>query len=823
MRTILQDLQYGFRMLRKQPGFTLGVVLSLALAVGANTAIFGLIDSILVKPLAVSRPDELVALYSFNKKTAGYLPTSLPDFREYRDHNTSFSGTAAYFRMPLNLSENGSTERLAAEVVTPNYFSVLGIEAVRGRTFLPEEGPGGESQPVALIGYDLWQRGFGGDPHVVGRIINLNRQPFTVIGVVARQFKGMVLDWTQPPEVWVPMQTLALLDPSLKTALETRQARSLLVVGRLKPGRSIEQARSEVQTLVSALEQNYPHENKDIAAALLPANRANFWPSYRESIADTLTLFALVVGLLLLLACTNITNLLLERASARRKEIAVRLSLGASRSRLIRQLLTENILLALLSVSFAVLVSYGMGRVLLAFPRPFGIPLALDLTPDVRTAGFTLLLSVLAAFVFGLVPALQSTKPDLVTALKEAGPGAGAGRRRNLWRKTLVAAQVSIASVLLVSAGLFLKSLLKAYSFDPGFSVENLLLMTVDLKTQGYTEGQGQTFYKNLTERLSALPGVQVISLSLEAPISPVRATTSVFPDGGQAQSGADPLRVEYNVISPQYFQTLAMPLLSGRDFDQRDTEESQKVVIINQTLASQLWPQADPLGQRIFVRSGQSGAAVPLEVIGVAKDAKYHTVWEQPQAYLYRPLSQEYASAVNLVLRTAAAPAGVIGQVRQELRALDAELPVYGIKSGEEHLNVSLSRQRLGVALIGTFGLLALLLALVGIYSVVSYAVARQTKEIGIRVALGASPGKITAQVLRQGMVPVLIGLLVGLMLAAGVTKHFADQIPGVAAIDLPAYLLTALLLLTFSLCATYIPARRASGIHPLKALRSE
>ena len=808
-------------MLLKSPGFTVVAVLSLALGIGVNTSIFSLINAVMLRPLPVDDPSRLVSIYHRSAQGAGsFSSTAYPVYEYYRDHNEVFSGLMAFCRVPINLRIGEETERIPAEIVTGNYFSVLGVKPILGRAFLPDEDRTLGAHPVVVLSYGLWQRRFGGDPGLVGRTITLNGYSFTVIGIVPRNFRGTVLDWSIPPEIWAPMMmyreavpAFVGIDPLHRWGMDW-----LLVTGRLKPGVALAQARAAMTTLATQLAQAHPErsqgrdKDRGWTAVLLPAHQARFWPAYRDSIVNYLGVLMGVVGLVLLIACFNVANLMLARASKRQREIAVRLALGAGRGRLVRQLLTESMLVSLLGGAASLLVAAWTSEFLSSFYRPFKIQMALDTSLDARVLGFAFLISLLTGILFGLAPVRQASRLDLVPALKSETSALLPGLRRFSLRSGLVVAQVALCLVLLIGAGLFLRTLRNAQAEDVTFAAGNVLLFNVDPATRGYTESRGQQFYQQLLERVRALPGVRSAGLASIIPLGGLRGGTDVTID-------KQTLQVNLNWVSPGYFQTIGIPLLRGRDFTERDNPSAPRVAVVNEQMARRFWPGQDAIGKQFQL----TRPPVSVEIAGVVKDGKMRSFRDELRPGFYLPLDQHYCPQMTLEVRTAGDPAGMLGAVRREVQALDKDLPLGEFQTLKTHLSSALSQERMTAALLSALGLLALVLAAIGLYGVMAFSVAQRTREIGIRVALGAQSSQVLRVVLRQGMFLTLIGLGIGLAAAAVLTRFAASLLYGVSPTDPLTFAGISLLLLVVALAASYIPARRAARVDPMVALRYE
>jgi macrolide transport system ATP-binding/permease protein len=815
---LLQDIRYGARTLIKSPGFTIVAVLSLALGIGANTAIFSLVNAVLLRPLPVTDATSLVAVSTTDQRNPGNLPISHLNFKDLRDQNAVFGGMAAFTFAQVNYSTGKESEQVPVQVVTANYFSLLGTQPVHGRGFLPEEE--GTATPVTVVSNGFWERSLGSDPNIVGKTLTLNRTPFTVVGVAPRNFSGTLLGGG--PSLWVPLSMHLVVQPGFDW-YETRRGLFLFGIGRLKPGVTVEQARSSLRTTFANLEQAFPVDNKGRSATAVPLLDARLNPNGQgPNIVLTLsTVLMIVVAIVLLIACANIANLLLARASKRRREVAIRLALGAKRTRLIRQLLTESLMLSLLGGVAGLLLAYWCLNALVTADLPLPFPVDDTLSVDTRVLAFTGILAVATGVLFGLAPAIQASKADVVPVLKnELVPSAtGARGIRSYFslRQILVVAQVAASLVALIAAGLFLRDLRHAQQTDPGFETAGVLVMNFNLGREGYTPERGQVFFEQIAERASALAGVKGAAIAQVPPLAG-GISRSVFPEGADTTT-KDRVLVQVNTVGVGYFQTIGIPIVRGRGFTRSDTDRSPKVVVINQTMAEQFWKNDEPLGKR-FKFFGDNDYTT---VIGVARDSKYNAVAEDPQPFIYQPLSQNYTPAAALHVRGSGNAASLAAPVRAEVQRLDPTLALFNVRTLEEQVGQSLQPQRINVVLLTVFGVLALMLASIGLYGVASYSVSQRTREIGVRMALGAQPSSVLALVLGHGMALVGIGLGIGLVaayLAAGFAKAI---VVGVNPHDPVTYVVTASVLGTIALLASYIPARRATRIDPLIALRTD
>ena len=812
METFWRNLQYSLRTLRKRPGFTLTVVITLALGIGANATIFTWIKAVLLEPLpGIEQPERLVEVWGATRNNSA-LSLSYLDYLDYRDRTVVFSGLAAHQVQPLNLGRGGKPERVWGAVVSGNYFNVLGVKALIGRTFLPEEDRTPNSHPVAVIGYGLWQRDFGADPKVIGRTITLNEHDFTIIGVTPKEFgspfAGIALDaWTP-----VMMKDYVALP---HFSLTDRGSRWLMVMGRLKPGVTVVQAQANIAAIARQLERTYRQTNDQMGAAVYLLSQSPF--SLKRSMQSALAVLMAAVAIVLLIACANIANLLLARAASRRKEIAVRLALGSTRWRMLGQMLTESFVLASCGAAVGLTLAFWTARSLPAFLPPYGIQVSFDTRPDVVVLAFTLGLTVITTVLFGLAPALQASKPDLVAALKDNAAALGQGQRKFPLQHALVISQMALSTVALISAGLFVRSLREAYEADPGFDPHRVLLASFDPFLSGHDDNHGREFYRRLIERVRTLPGVQSVTLARRLPLTLSGiAFANVVIDGYTPAKDED-MHLNYETVGPDYFRTMRIPLVQGRDFDERDNEHARGVVIINETMARHYWTGGDALGRRIKLDKSW------LQIVGIAKDVKNRTLNEALQPFLYVPFLQDYRSNMILVARTVIEPKTMFHAVRAETAALDPKIPMFDAKTFEEHIGLSLFLQRMAATILSIFGLLALSLTAVGVYGVMAYAVSQRTRELGIRISIGASRSDVLKLILGQGLTLSVVGLIGGLVTALVVTRFSAHLLYGVSSADPVTFTVIALLLLGVAVVSGYFPARRATRIDPVVALRME
>ena len=812
MENLLKDLRYAFRSLVKRPGFTIVAILTLALGIGINTTVFSLANSVFLRQLPVASPQNLVWIFS-NRDN----PSSYSEYLEYQQQTELFEGVMAYEWVGLNLGSNGQSERVEGTLVSGNYFDVLGVKAELGRTFLPDEDKTPGASPVAVISHNLWQRRFNSDVNVVGKSMVLNAVQFTIVGVAPHDFVGA--EEAFPRQVWIPLMMQASVRPG--PAGNNRNLRDLDVMARLKHGVNLRQAQAGMNVVASRLAQNYSESNRNFQIALYTGGNGR--PAFRAMLKPVTQILLVVVGLVLLITCANVANLLLARAARRRKEVAIRLTLGATRTRLIRQLLTESILLAVVGGLAGLILNVWLVNLLTALKPAVPLPVNVEFHTDWRVLSFTLLLSVLAGIIFGLVPALQASKHDLVPALKDHSQQLGDRRRMFSLRNALVIGQVALSIVVLIGAGLFLRSLNHARAINPGFDAEHILTLSFNTAAQKYDATKAEQFYQQLSNRVQALPGVQSVSVAQSAPLSYFYSPafgSPVFVEGHESAQGENPPFVGNNTIGPNFFRTLGIPLLSGREFTDRDREGAPRVAIVNETLVRDLFPNTNPIGQRLRVLSRQPSS---WEIVGVVKDSKYKSLGEDSTPYIFLPYLQNPQPAMTLHVQTSGNPQNVAAAVRREVQALDPNLPAFNVMSLADNIDISLFPARFGAVLVGVFGGLALLIASIGIYGVMSYGVSERTHEMGIRMALGARGSDVLRLVISQGMWLALIGVAIGAGLALAVTRVVKSYLYDVSVTDPLTFIGIALLLIGVALLACYVPARRATKVDPLEALRYE
>jgi predicted permease len=807
-----QDIRFGLRMLRKSPGFTTVVVLSLALGIGANATVLCWIQNILHRPLPGVAKQEELAVVTTTHGTTMSETLSLPDLQDQAKLKEVFAGVVGSSVTPASLTVNGHSEWICGQLVTANFFDVLGVKPLLGRTFLSEEDeqPGGH--PVMVISEGLWKRRFGGDPGIVGRTVELNRHSFTIVGVVPVAFHGTLNGLKC--EFWAPVtmrQTVSNIG-----SIDERSTRWLQTQARLRPGVNLAQAQAALDTLAAQLEQAYPDSNKEIRLRVLPLWKS---PYGGPSVMLPVLCLLLAVSLgVLLIVMVNVANLLLARATRREKEVAIRLALGAGRGRLIRQLLTESLLLAVLGGVTGVLLAIRMVELIRFFLPNSPLPIGFSPALDGQTLGLVLLLTLATGLIFGLVPALHTSKPHLNEALKEGGRSSGAGAPHHRLLGMLVVSQIALALVLVVCAGLCLKGLQSARHRDPGFDPNHLLYAGINIGMNGYTEETGKVFYHELQQRLAALPGVQEVALSSWFPLGfTFGGSWGVNVEGYPRRPNED-LDVWRSFVSPRYFATLRIPLLDGREFTDQDDQKSPPVAIINEAMAKRFWPGQNPIGRK-FKAGGASRT-----VVGVVKTGRYRSLTESPQGFFYTPYRQGISDlSLSLCVRTTGNPEALAVELVQEIHKLDPGVEPWGILPMTEYIQPAFLAQQIAASLLILLGVVALALAAMGVYGVMAYVVSQRTHEFGIRLALGARNRDVLRLVLRQGLMLASLGVGIGLALAVAVTRLLANFLYGVSPFDVVIFASVPLLLGLITLLACWLPARRAAKVDPMVALRYE
>ncbi len=812
-----QEIRHTYRMLAKNPGFTAIAALSLALGIGANSAIFSLADALLLRPLPIRDPGAVVTITT-NTPDNPYGRVSYANYRDLRDKARSFDGMVAfdYSTWGVATSARDIPQMRMGVVVSGNFFQVFGIDPTLGRAFRPEEGQVPGRDAVVVLAHDFWKDHFASDPNVIGRTIRINGIDFTVVGVAPRRFTGV--DQYIRPAMFVPVMMKQRLDASKDDPLEKRSDFGFIVKGRLKPGISRATAQAELVTIWKALQQQYPDANRSRNMAV----QTEIESRYKQDPFDAVMVSFLMglAALVLIIACANVANLLLARARSRSREIAIRLAVGASRLRLLRQLLLESLALALLGGLFGIVFAYGGIRFLQRIQIPTDLPVVIDVQLNDRVLLCSFVAALLSALFFGLAPALQSIRTELVPALKTATEGFAA-RRRTIGRNVLVAGQVALSMALLVAAGMLIDAFRKTLTLDPGFRTDHLMMMEFDTSLVRYTDDQTRQFYRNLRDRARALPGVRSVAMTCYVPFSPSGYGKTVVPEGYQFPKGRDSASLGAAIVDEHYFDTMKMAIIRGRGFTADDKAGTRRVAVVNEEFANKYWPKQDPIGKRFRLNDSQGPW---VEVVGLTRTNKYYFFAEPPTEFLYLPFAQEPFSRMSLFVETFGDPAAIATPLREVVRAIDSNQPVYNVRTfASFYQQRAISIAMLLTQMVATMGLLGLTLALVGLYGLIAYAVSRRTKEIGIRMAIGASKLQVVQMVLRQGFTLVLAGILVGSVLSFGVARMLAIGLVGLGTPSPVTYVVVPIALLLVTMAACYIPARRASLIDPIRALRYE
>ena len=803
MQTLWQDLRYGTRMFMNKPGFTVIAVITLALGIGANAAIFSVVNAVLLRPLPFKEPERLMMIRETKLPQFPEFSVSPGNFLDWKRQNTVFERLVAFQNAPFNLIGAGDPEELRGLRVTEGFLAMLGVQPELGRDFLPEEDQSGRSG-VVILSHGLWQRRFGGDPKIINQAITLSGRSYSVIGVMPATFSF----GGRETELWRPMGF---------TGQESQNhgGHYLSAVGQLKPGATLEQARSEMIAIAGRLAQQYPNANAGWNVKLMPLQEFIV-----RSIKPALLVLLGAVTFVLLIACANVANLLLARAAGRQKEVAIRTALGAGRARIVRQLLTESALLALAGGAVGLLLAkWGMELLLKLAPQD--LPRMSGVSLDGRVLAFTAAVTLLTGVIFGLVPALHASKPNLNETMKDAGGrGSTEGGGRQFVRGSLVVLEVASASLLLVGAGLLIKSFWRLQRVDPGFNPNNALTLSVTLPPRKYPEENQQgAFFQQLLEEVRTLPGVQAAGATNSMPLGGdyvlgfvIEGRPPLPPGAGQSTN--------YYAVSADYFKAMGIPLLRGRVFTEQDTKNTTRVIVINETMAKRMFPNEDPIGKRIHVTNGPT---VFREIVGIVGDVKQYGLDQDTPLQTYEPYTQQPFSFMTLVVRAVSDPANLTPAIRNQVLSIDKEQPISGIRTLEQLVSTSIAEQQFSMLLLGVFASVALALAAVGIYGVLSYAAAQRTHEIGIRMALGARAGEVLKMVIGQGMGPALLGVALGLGAALALTQLIKRLLFGVAAADPMTYAVIALLLTLVALIACWIPARRAAKVDPMVALRCD
>jgi len=820
MENLIKDVRFGVRMLVKNPGVTLVAIVTLALGIGANTAIFSGVNAFLMRPLSVPNPDNLIRPLEVAEDRGFTDEMSYPDYLDYSSQATSFTGLAAEDMLSAAVDAENQSDVIWGQVVSANYFDVLQVKPILGRTFLPDEDKTLGANNVVVLGHSFWQRRMGADPNIVGKTVQLNNRGYQVIGVAPSYFVGtkfaLALDF------WTPMSMAEELRRS-PGMLTDRGSHWMNVIGRLKPGVSITQASTELNTIAGRLNQAYPNERASTTTATVLPEVDGRWEDMATIFKSASAIAMAIVGLVLLIACANVANLMLARAASRRKEIGIRLALGANRARLIRQLLTESMLLSIAGGALGLLLALWVTRLMEGFiPVLEYNVISPFFSLDARALVFTLIISLATGVVFGLAPALQSSNPDVVPVLKGDPDAARRGKRKAFGlRNVLVVAQVALSLVVLVCGGLFIKSFRKAQTMDPGFGNKNGLIVSLSPTLLGYENEQSRQFYRQVLERVSHVPGVDAVSYAQTLPLGDSSNSTGpVLKEGETLAKGSAGRVIMTNIVSPGYFKTMQIPILDGRDFDDRDQPKTQRVIIVNQKMAEQLWPGESAVGKRIFMGADSHEAS---EVVGVVKTGKYRALAEDPKPFFYYSMGQLRPRPMAMVVRASVDPRSLVGAIRTEVQAIDRRVPLSGVKTMDDHKTYALWAPNMAASFSVAFAVVAILLSAVGLYSVMAYVVSQRTREVGIRMALGANRRDVMKMITRQGMRLAAVGVVIGLLLALALAQVLSSLLIGISGYDVTTFILVPALLSVVALLACYLPARRATKVDPLIALRYE
>jgi len=813
VRTLIQDLRFGLRMALRSPGFTLIAVLTLAAGIAANSTVFSWIDGVLLHPVpGVADPASLVAFETV-APNGDALATSYPDYRDYRDRLKLINGLAGATMIPFSVGQDVHAEHIWGEFVTGNYFEVLGVKPILGRMFARDEyGDAQGAHPVVVISERLWQRRFNGDPGAVGQLLRVNRQQLTIVGVAPARFLGSVPGLAF--EMWVPITMGAQLKVLPEWSLTDRGTRQMIGFARLRPGVTLEQARAEIQSQARHMAEADPEHNRGIGATVLPIWKGHF--GAQSILLAPLTILMAVCGVVLLIVCANIANLLLARSTARQREFSVRMAVGAGRGRLVRQLLSENLVLAMLGGLLAIPATSWFSQSLGGMVRPSGLPVTLDLPLSGDVVVFTFLLCLLACAVSGIAPAWHMARANLNESLKEGGRAGSGGASSHRIERLLVVSQVALALVVVISAGLFARSFQAARQISPGFDPSHVLVSHLALN--GYTVAERKQFVERLRDRVLAQPGVTDVTYAQTVPLSISGQWWEPLEIQGYVPGPSENMKILRNVVAPGYFSLMRIPLVEGRDFTDHDDEKSAPVMIVSQTFARHFFGSRYPIGQHV------NGWGRWFDVIGVAKDSKYQDLDEAAKPYFYVPFRQclREDMGIRLYTRTAGDPLQAVEPVRRAVRQLDPDAGVFDSMPMAENINAALFTEKLAATMLAVLGAVALLLAALGLYGVMAYAVAERRHEIGIRIALGARPGDVVVMVVKQGMALTLVGLAVGMAAALAVTRVVAAALVQVSATDPLVFAGALLFLAAVAALASYLPARLAAGIDPNQALRS-
>jgi putative ABC transport system permease protein len=825
LENLIADVRFALRWLRRSPGFTAIAVMSLAIGIGFNTALFTLVDAVVFRPLPVAQPDRLAEIYTTSPDGDLFATSSYPDYLDFKAQSRVFSDVIGYSPLIAAVSAGDRSRMALGEVVTGNYFQVLGLRAQVGRTLMPDDDRPGAPRAV-LLSHALWVRDYGSNPGIVGQTIRIHNQPYSVVGVTEKAYTGMVPMLSAA--LWIPMAYVDdgepggiisnVPSPTGNTRLERRGTRWMFLKGRLKDGATIAQAQAELEVIASQLMTAYPATNKDRKVAVVP--RVHIHPLADKTLLPIALGLMLVVGLVLLVACANVASMLLARATGRHKEIGIRLAIGASRGRITSQLLTETLVMSLLGAGAGIGLAWALMQVALSIRLPVPIPLAFSLQIDGRVLLFTIIVTMLASVVAGLAPALKATRPNLVSELKGDSPAASVGSRRWTMRDGLVVVQIAVTMVLLVSSGLLTRSLIAAQKIGFGFEPHGIAILSTELGLIGYDDARGTRLFDQAVQRIRAISGVEAAAIVERTPFSINYNRTNIFVEGRHEPGDPKGYLVDSTRVAPEYFDTLAVPIVQGRNFTAADTPASPKVAIVNETFARKYWPSENIIGKVFHMRSLDGPA---YEIVGVSSDYKVNTPGEPATPYVHFAYTQQPSAGEAIIARTRGNAEMLLTAMRRELLALDPNIVLLDNQTMTAQVETTLLPAKLGALSVSGVGIVAMLLAAIGLYGVIAYSVSRRTREIGIRMALGAGRTAVVGLVMRQGFVLTMVGVVVGALLSAAAAKAVSGALYGIGYLDPVTWIGAISTLFAVACVANAVPARRAAIVDPSAALRSE
>jgi predicted permease len=822
MQSFWQDMKFALRSLRNAPSFAMIAVVTLGLGMAVNTTVFSIVNGLLLRPLPVPHPEQITVLAMKQPGLEGFESFSYPDYQDIRNQAEASAEVFGYRTALVSLISEGKGDHCVVSRVTGNYFSSLGIKPALGRLILPTEGQSPGADPVLVLGYGFWQKRFGGDKTIVGKQVEVDGHGVTIIGVTPKDFQGTYAFLNM--DGFIPLSAVAGLggNAPVEEIWTDRSHRTVALMARLRSGVQLPQAKAMLDVIAKRLAEQHPETDKGIAVQIFPERLARPEPDPDDTIPNVALAFTVLAALVLVVACFNIANVLLVRATVRQREMAIRAAIGAGRARLVRQHLTESLVLAILGGATGLLLGWWAAGFLSSLSLGTDLPVTFNFQPDARVYLFTLAVVLVTAAVVGMLPALRVARTDVNSMLREGGRSGSDGPRKQLVRNSLVMAQVAGSLLLLIVAGLFVRSAGKARQIGLGFDPENVVDIPIDVKQIGYTDQQGAAFYREAEERLRALPGVVSVGQAFSVPLGLMSANERLSIEGHPLQPGEQEPTVQYNLVSPDYFATLRIPLHRGRSFTKADSDTAPQVAIVNETMARKFWPNEEVLGKRIQFHEAD---AKLIEIVGVVQDGKYKGIVEDPRALFYVPLEQHYMPLRTIHVRTSVPTESMELQIAGQIQVLAPTLPLAGVKTLKQELEGINGYLffHLGAQLTATMGVLGLILAMVGVYSVVSYAAVQRTHEIGIRMALGAKPGDILRMVLGQSLLVLGIGIVIGLGTALAGTRLLASLLVGVSANDPLTFVIVVGVLAGVALLACWLPARRATQVSPLVALRYE